>query len=590
MKGIVATKGSLTVIIVLAIFLITFPCSAGCGTGNTEDADWQTFEVKRGNILETVTADGNLIMPREFELRFGTTGAVKEVLVEEGDRVREGTLLARLDNTKQKIAIEKDLYALQKKLNDLADSSVRTDTGCRKKLTLPHRYANLTALYIFEQSQKEVDETKDLLEQGYYKEAALKLRLAHHYMDISLELLNTPIPEIKSQPDIIGALTPEEEAIDPSEYEQMYPITYKTIDLVHQAQEKLSEVRELMAEGNYAGASSELVSAQQHLLETHRAVNGTVGQLVRYNVSYPDTATSLDFIQLAKSLVLEIEDSVNQGDYDTVQIATYLRTAQHELDIARNILQNNELVFESGLNLTETQQYNLNFLKAMIALYGHSAELMKTEIMAPVDGTVVDVGVKLDDQLSSVDYSSITAVHLVDTTTVKFEGIIDEIDIFQVKLGQKAEITVDAAPEDPLTGTVSFISPFGTETADVLNFEITIDLDPTDLELKGDMTATAEIIIQDKENILLIPAQAIMRIPVGSLAVVLNEETGQPQPRRIVLGAQTYDLAEVQSGLEEGEKVLIITEELRKTLQSQRPSEPPGAGGGQPPQGAPPGP
>jgi multidrug efflux pump subunit AcrA (membrane-fusion protein) len=586
MKNIITGKRYITLALGMVFLLIALPCIVGCKGGKEEENGWQTVEVKRGNILETVSSDGNLIMPREFELRFGTPGTVTEVLVKEGDVVREGTLLARLDNTKQKIAIEKDLYALQKKLNELADTSVRTNTGCSKKLDLPNRYANLTALYIFEQSQEEVDQAKDLLNRSYYKEAAIALRLAYHYMDITLELLNAPIPDIKSQPDIAGTLMYEKEKLDPAQYEEMYPVTLKTVDLIHQAQEKLAQVGNLIAEGDYAGTSSELTSVQRHLVETGRAVHGTVGQLVRYNVAYPDTSTSLDFVQLAKSLLLEIEDSIRDNRYDTVQVATYLRTAQQELDIARTILQHNELVYESGLNLTETQQYNLNLQKAMIVLYGHSVDLMNTEILAPIDGTVVDVGVEIDDQLSAVDYSSITAVDLVDTDTVKFEGVVDEIDIYKVKLGQKANIIVDAAPDEPITGTVSFISPFGTETAEVLNFAVTIDLDPTDIELKGDMTATADIIIQDKKDVLLIPVQAILTIPVGTLAAVLNEETGQPEMRRIVVGAQTYESAEVISGLEEGEKVLILTEEVMAKLQSQRPSGPPGADGGQRPPGS----
>jgi multidrug efflux pump subunit AcrA (membrane-fusion protein) len=602
MKSSIKIKNFIPVALVMVVLLIAFPCTTGCDGDKTDkkgESGLQTFEVKRGNILETVSSDGNLIMPREFELRFGTAGTVEEVLVEEGDVVREGTLLARLDNSKQKIAIEKDLYALQKQINNLTGTTREIDPyppsvdpyhdtyyRCNRKLDLPHRYANLTALYIFEKSQAEVDEAKDLLAEGYYKEAAIALRLSHHYMDISIELLNAPIPDIRSELDIMGTLLYEKEKLEPEEYEEMYPMTFRTIDLVDRAHEKLAKVESLMTEGDYAGASSQLTSVQQHLVETERAVHGTVGQLVRYNVAYPDTATSLDFVQLAKSLLLEIEENMNDGSYDTVQVATYLRTAQQELDIARTILQHNELVYEAGLNLTETQQYNLNLQKAMIVLYGHSVELMDTEILAPIDGTVVDVGVEIDDQLSAVDYSSITAVRLVDTDTVKFEGVIDEIDIYQVKLGQKANIIVDAAPDTPLTGTVSFISPFGTETADVLNFAVTIDLDPTDIELKGDMTATADIIIQDKKDVLLIPVQTIVTAPIGSLAAVLNEETGEPEMKRIVVGAQTYEYAEVVSGLEEGEKVLIMTEEVMAKLQSQRPSGPPGSSGGQRPPGA----
>ena len=190
---------------------------------------------------------------------------------------------------------------------------------------------------------------------------------------------------------------------------------------------------------------------------------------------------------------------------------------------------------------------------------------MKTEILAPFDGTVVDIGVKESDQLSSFDYSSKTAVHLVDTSTVEMTGVVDEIDIYQVKVGQKAIITVDALLGEEFSGTVTFISPFGTEETGVVNFSVTIDLDPTDIELKGGLTATADIIVEKHENVLLVPNGAIKGSPGDYwVEIVIDEATGETEKRQVTLGTQNEYFAEVTSGLEEGEK--IITEaSYRKT-------------------------
>ena len=88
---------------------------------------------------------------------------------------------------------------------------------------------------------------------------------------------------------------------------------------------------------------------------------------------------------------------------------------------------------------------------------------MNTVIIAPSDGTVVSVDLKKDYVTSAQDYSSRTAVKLVDTKSIKFTGLVDEIDIMKVKAGQKASITVDAVPDKTFTGTVKFISPYGTK-------------------------------------------------------------------------------------------------------------------------------
>src|SRR4030042_3817953 len=114
---------------------------------------------------------------------------------------------------------------------------------------------------------------------------------------------------------------------------------------------------------------------------------------------------------------------------------------------------------------------------------------MNTVIVPPSDGTVVAVQLKKGYPLSAQDYSSRTAIQLVDTRTVKFTGNVDEIDIVKVKAGQKARIILDAVPGKTFTGTVSFISPFGTKQGQVIRFPTTILLDPSDVELRGGLRA-----------------------------------------------------------------------------------------------------
>jgi HlyD family secretion protein len=232
--------------------------------------------------------------------------------------------------------------------------------------------------------------------------------------------------------------------------------------------------------------------------------------------------------------------------------------AQHEVEMSQTILENNEMTFRSGLNLKALRAANLNIQLAEDDLKNAKEALMKTEILAPFDGTVVDIGVKENDQLSSFDYSSKTAVHLVDTHTVKMDGVVDEIDIYKVKVGQEVIIIVDALPDVELKGKVTFISPFGTQTTGVVEFAVTISLDPTETELKGGLTATADIIVEKHENVLLIPNRSIKGSPGDYwVEVVIDEKKVTTEKRPVVLGAQNDQLSEVISGLSEGEKVIV---------------------------------
>jgi multidrug efflux pump subunit AcrA (membrane-fusion protein) len=170
------------------------------------------------------------------------------------------------------------------------------------------------------------------------------------------------------------------------------------------------------------------------------------------------------------------------------------------------------------------------------------------------------VNLKKDYVLSAQDYSSRPAIQLVDTKTIEFTGLVDEIDIMKVQKGQKAKITVDAIPDKVFAGTVKFISPFGVKSGNVIKFAVTIELDPTDVELRGSLSATADISTYSAKNVLLVPTTAIITTPRGPMVEVINEATGKPEPRRITLGKQNFQYAEVLQGLKEGDKVSVSSQ------------------------------
>ena len=562
---------SVLVMVLAGMFL------AGCND-EEEPAIGKLVKVERGDLRVSVAADGRIEMPREVELRFGNTGAVADVLVAEGDVVYEGTLLARLDNTSQKNAIITALYDMQQSRNVLT-------TGCRGGLDYIYTYPNTSAIRIFEEAQGDLEESLNYLGQGYYKEAASNLRMAQYQLEICVELLETQLAAIETYP-ITPATATYEERPDIPDREQFFLKTDLTIKMLQQDYESLTEVHGLIARGDYTVAVNELTAVLSQMIASYQAVNSTIGQISRNNVTYPDTVTSTEFLDSCKDSLVELMDRMEEGDYDAVEFAESLLMALLDLEIGHDVLETSSIIYESGLNLKEIEQYNLDLQAAELDLKKGKNELSKTEILAPFDSKVVDVGVEVDSVLSSVDYSARTAVTLLDTRSMEFNGIVGEIDIFKVKVGQKALITVDALPDEEFTGTVTFISPFGTSETGVVNFAVTIELEQNDIDLRGGLTATADILVTDRENVLLIPTQAIIATPVGNIVIVMNDMTGERERRRITLGEQDYQFAEVISGLSEGETVVIIDEATIEAARSQAQSgtegtrRPPGGGGG----------
>lgn len=564
------------------VLILSIGSFAGCRGGEEEGADEvRIAEVERGDIIVSIAADGNLDMPRQVKLRFGTPGTVKEVYVEEGEEVREGALLAKLDDTAHKLAIASAQYNVELAMNDLVEKIHPALMG------YPKLYPDPSALLRLEQAQEELAQAQELLAQGDYEEASSELRLAQHDIEATHYLLNVPeIAYVSEEYDDLGKII------------YKYPQIPRAIELLGQDKERLGDIQDLMQEGEYDEALTVLQAAQRELKETHRLVKassgrikvsqrigGCCGELTTQNqvpnpdygpgdprpyiysgssatglmpLPYPDTSTSLDWLKQVEEGLQNIQELFEQQDRDEQELATLLRMAQHDVEMSRTILEDNELIFRSGLNLKASRAYSLNLQLANKGLENAKEDLMKTEILAPFDGTVVDIGVKENDQLSAFDYSSKTAVHLVDTSAVKMEGVVDEIDIYQVKVGQEAIIVVDALPDDEFLGNVTFISPFGTSEAGVVEFAVSIILEPTEVELRGGLTATADIVIAKYENVLLVPNRAVKGSAGDySVEVVLDEATGETETRSVDLGAENGAFYEVISGLEEGEKVIV---------------------------------
>jgi HlyD family secretion protein len=141
-------------------------------------------------------------------------------------------------------------------------------------------------------------------------------------------------------------------------------------------------------------------------------------------------------------------------------------------------------------------------------------------------------------------------------------GFIDEIDIAIVKLSQEANIILDALPDEEVKGSVAFISPVSTILAGVVSYDTTITLENPVAGLRDGMSATAEVIIERRDDVLLIPNRAIGGNLASPKVSVLTD--GQVEEREITLGLSDGINTEVLSGLEEGEKVVLPTSTERQ--------------------------
>jgi HlyD family secretion protein len=184
-------------------------------------------------------------------------------------------------------------------------------------------------------------------------------------------------------------------------------------------------------------------------------------------------------------------------------------------------------------------------------------ELGKTTLVAPFDGLVTAVNVRAGEMAPA----ALPTVALADVSQLQIVVNVDEIDVTRIAEGQKATITVDALPGEPVSGTVKRIAPAADQTSNLVVFEVTIVLDETDLPLRLGMSATAAIVIEHLQDVLLVPNWAIRRDwETGRTFVkVLRGEAAEEVP--VEIGVRGRDVSQVTSGLEAGD--VVVAGELR---------------------------
>jgi len=173
------------------------------------------------------------------------------------------------------------------------------------------------------------------------------------------------------------------------------------------------------------------------------------------------------------------------------------------------------------LKLTlDTTDLKLQSLQRQLEI--QEEQLTYYKITAPNDGTIASMDAVEGDTVKPGDVLAVVS----DMGHMQFSVTIDELDIAKVKAGQKVNITVDALPDTtakPLTGTVTDVAMEGTSSGGVTTYPVTISLDKPG-ELKAGMNANAEIMISDKQNVLMVPLEAIQKF--GDISFVWVQSDG----------------------------------------------------------------
>jgi HlyD family secretion protein len=193
--------------------------------------------------------------------------------------------------------------------------------------------------------------------------------------------------------------------------------------------------------------------------------------------------------------------------------------------------------------------------QARLSLEQVQQQLDNAKIVAPFDGVITQV-------TAVVGGTSATIVEANDAQ-LNVGVLVDETQIGQVKLGQKADVTFDGLPGTTVTGSVGRINPAGTVSQGVVNYLVNVDLDPTTSTLRLDMSANVRIILDTHAGVLAVPGGAVRSDAQGYYVNVVDQ-TGGATRVDVTTGYTDGDLTEVSGNLQPGERVYISAPPARQ--------------------------
>ncbi len=255
-------------------------------------------------------------------------------------------------------------------------------------------------------------------------------------------------------------------------------------------------------------------------------------------------------IELAGAKLADAEDALaalleDPDPLDVVVKQTAVQLAAETLAEAEATLEEYNSVDQLEIELRQA-----DVVSAKAALETATADLANATLRAPFDGIVVAVHVEAGQQVNA----NTEVMEIADPSVVEVSGAVDEIDVLFLQTGAEAYVSLEALGTEILRGTVSSIATSGTAQQGIVTYPVTIRVESTeDIQLPEGLSATAQVIIREQTDALLVPLQALygsVQAPMVRV-VVGNNVIDRP----VTLGINDDFWVVVEEGLREGETI-----------------------------------
>ena len=259
--------------------------------------------------------------------------------------------------------------------------------------------------------------------------------------------------------------------------------------------------------------------------------------------------------QFQRSEALFGRDLIGEEEYESLR---------NQLDLARiDYLSSQERLAQSNAQLDQVLD-----------------NLSKTQIISPIDGVVTSLDIKVGETAiaSSTNIPGSSLMTIANPSSIYTEVLVDEADIANIRVGQKAEIVAIAYPDEPMQGTVRFIA----NTAKIaqgrtgLSFVVKIDIeDPGEVTLRPGMSCRAEIFTQDDRLVTAVPIEAVVfeedKAENRSDHFIFLNDQGVAKKTKVEVGLSDDEFQELLSEIDSDVDVIVgPNRELRNLVDGDR--------------------
>jgi HlyD family secretion protein len=549
-----------------------------------------TVAVQRGSVVATVSAEGRVEPPQELSLNFEGFGRVAQVFVDEGDRVRRGQVLARLHNEPERVQLgsaEANLSAARSRLEqtrtgltpvelalrtrqadeartavvnaqrDLADARNNANTNvaalrrAAARAQVAGEQADLRAAQLrLAQEQAKADQLRQRYDRARANTEADRQKL-YDQLDRLRDAQNQSPPDdaqannARFRVDVLTAKIEAEEVDEARAKQDLDTATANMRTYVQEVDADRSTLRE--ARRRLGTASDELrtgiAAARQQVDQTRATLFSSQAQLqttlsrnrVDQQVKAADVATAIANVSQAEALLADAHDAVE----DTVLRAPATGVVGN---VNAKVGQLAGGLLRQGAGISGPQAGTAPGAAGADGSPGASPGGQPGDAGQPGAGPGGGSGEPV--------------ITLLQTGGLQVEANFSETDAANLHTGDPASIIVDALPDRRLPARVASIDPVERTENNVVTYKVTMVLDVVPSRIRPGMSATADVTVARRDDVLTLPRTAVRSPQGANPSVIVVTPDGRQEIRMVALGLQSAAKVQVLAGIGLGERVL----------------------------------